>query len=154
MVPPTARPGFPRVRNQRQGLERALEPLEWRLIALGSGEDRDPQTAQEAVEMLAALGETLTSHFGAEEEPGGLFGELQSVAPRARGDMSALVEEHQRFRERVAKLLARARRAPRHPEEWVIVMRGFRRFARDLRAHERAENGLVAEILLEDQGGG
>jgi len=97
--------------------------------------------------LIEEFGERLSVHFVAEEDEG-YFGMMASVSPALHAEVTRLRKEHAEFLSLVQRLLALVEAAPDR-EEFTETLRAFlERF----NAHERAENRLMQEFILRDEG--
>lgn len=115
--------------------------------ACGSVADGCSEPGVDRRRLIEELHEKLRIHFAAEEDEG-YFGMVVSASPALSGQVTRLREEHEEFLSVVQRLLALAEAAPDR-EAFTDTLRGFlERF----NAHERAENQLLQEFLLRDEG--
>jgi hemerythrin len=97
--------------------------------------------------LMEEFRERLCVHFAAEEDEG-YFGMVAAVSPALSTEVTHLLEEHAEFLAVVERLLALAE-AIEDREEFTETLRAFlQRF----NAHERAENRLMQEFFLRDEG--
>jgi hypothetical protein len=111
------------------------------------GETRDLARMAGVVDKLL---EILPGHFAREERSDGLFEELQLAQPAVGSQIEALSQDHRRIEEAVAAMrdeLRSVTQALDHVEETKVAL------AEMLATHERAENLLILEIFLTDEGG-
>lgn len=103
-----------------------------------------------ACEHLEAV---LLAHFRYEEAEAGFFSEVLEMAPTLARDLDALRGDHPRLAEELARVAEDARWAGLSGEAWRRVAGRFDSFAQHLERHEHAEDLLVADALLIDEGG-
>jgi hemerythrin len=110
--------------------------------AKGSSESRTDRRR-----LIEEFGERLSVHFAAEEDEG-YFGMMASVSPALRAKVTRLREEHTEFLALVQRLLTLAEVAPDRKEFTETLQAFLERF----NAHEHAENRLMQEFFLRDEG--
>ncbi len=93
----------------------------------------------------------LVSHFQL-EETGGYMSEALRLAPRYHARAENLREQHETLACQMRALCELAKISGPSREAWSELERRLARFARELLAHERAENELTSQIFLEDIG--
>ena len=99
-------------------------------------------------ELLEDFEDLLLIHFAAEEAEE-FFGSLTTEQPRLLDRIGRLQREHGELVGMVDELLEYTRREPRHTE----LSARIERFLDRLDTHEHAENALMQELILLDEGG-
>ena len=101
--------------------------------------------AETAPALLERLEHALRQHFALEEQ-GGYFAEELERAPQIAGTVTHLQNEHLELMTRLREIRGQTGGAP--------TVESVEAFARRLRDHETAENRLMQDTYLEDEGGG
>jgi hemerythrin superfamily protein len=100
--------------------------------------------------ILNELGGILPGHFSDEEGRGGLFEQIRDLRPEVDSKLKFLSRAHREIVEALDALreqVLRVRRGTDRIEEAKAA------FARQVRAHEQAENSIVLDAYLTDEGG-
>ena len=92
---------------------------------------------------LASLHQRLTSHFNAEEKPGGLYDTLGFCAPEFRRPLGLLVDDHFRLAATLRSLRERARAAGGVDTDTLRV--DIARLVRAVAEHEHRELEMVQQ---------
>jgi len=131
--------------NDRAEFDAAIARLRALSEALRAGQ---PESGPRAVALLEALETELLFRFAAEkiEE---FVGALLTKQPRLLRRSERLEAEHAKIGDAIEQLVRFARRAPAS----VDLSERITRFLDGLERHERAENALMHEFLLLDEGG-
>ena len=103
--------------------------------------------------LLSNLEKRLTEHFALEEKVGFLDRALE-VAPRLSRRASGLRKQHESLEKNLRELLKAAEGAMNPDDSWRRTAADFRRFAAELRRHEKAEDELEIAAHMDDLGGG
>lgn len=104
-----------------------------------------------SVRAIAELEARLVEHFGLEESSGHLS-EAVRHAPRYYEEAEALRAEHDSLAREMRAVSELVEVSGRSLEAWSEVDWRLDAFARRLKAHERAENEIASQALLEDLG--
>lgn len=145
-----------RLRAQHSGLRALLASIRELVSGLCADERSRSETGGllgATLALMADLERELGRHFRLEEQGGYLMDALE-VAPRHARRAAQLERQHERFRKEATELLERARLASRSSREWQAIQQDFQDFADALLEHEQAENEIIADAFLGDQGGG
>jgi hypothetical protein len=118
-----------------------------RLCALLRG--GSPPAAGAVVALLEDFEDHLIPHFAAEQAEE-FFGSLVTDQPRLLGQVDRLQAEHREMASGLATLQVFAEGAPRGPE---LALR-LEHLLDQFEAHEHAENALMQEFVLLDEGEG
>ena len=102
-----------------------------------------PDALAGLIKRLEDLMRELRSHF-AEEEAGGCLEEAVARCPGLGPQAKDLMDEHPQFTRALGQLLANMNERAANPEAW---RKQFEAFARELKAHECAENRLLQTAL-------
>ncbi len=130
------------VRSGHEGLDGTV--VELRRLC---GEMRSsPPRAPDAVEALARFAEELLVHF-AEEELEETFGSLLTDQPQFLHRVDRLQQEHVELTEAATRLVGLARSG-----SGLVLAASIERILDALSAHEHAENALMQELILLDEG--
>jgi hemerythrin HHE cation binding domain-containing protein len=111
-------------------------------IAQSVGPDERP-SFDEVRRVLTRLRDELKHHF-AQEDDGGCLDEAVSRCPRLAGEAQRIEAEHPQLLAEISRLLDEAQSLPPTHQNQIAVQRSFGQFCEELRAHERAENALLA----------
>lgn len=106
-----------------------------------------PQAMAEARNLLSDFSARLSTYFDA-EEAGGYFDTIGTDCPELQHKVVTLEHAHTELRDAVASL----RRLARDANESADLGRRIGLVIDDFEAHEHAENGLLQEFFLRDQG--
>jgi len=109
----------------------------------------DPQRKADRRELLSRLHTLLARHFALEESKGYLAEEL-AIAPQLSHVAEGLRKEHEQILARVKKLEDSSRAG----STTDALVQAIDEAVSQLRDHESAENRLVQQALLDDEGGG
>lgn len=110
-----------------------LSDTEWRAVLMGD---------------LRTFHDQLRAHFDLEEE-GGYMRDVTEKHPQLHHRAQGLAGDHDRFRQRVADLLAEAESS----DKLDAVRSGLLKLLESLVRHESAERELIQEAFLTDEGG-
>ena len=102
---------------------------------------------------LATLHEHLRAHFHQEEE-GGYLEESIARMPRLSAATQAVLDDHPRLLEELARLMEAVSAAEMPAAAWDRADRDYEQFVEHLMEHERNENAVVQEGYNEDLGFG
>jgi hypothetical protein len=91
--------------------------------------------------VLEELHAALTTHFNAEEKPGGLYDALGVCAPEFRDQLSGLVDDHYRIAAAVRDMRDRARQDLGSPHDSLLGEAA--QLAQFLGEHEKREHTMV-----------
>jgi len=116
-------------------------------------DEREPDSQRAATEAIEQLGSELPAHFHWEETRGALSDALEH-APQLDRRAQLLMAQHDEFRVRVRHLVTIVQVAGSTRSRWFAVRGLLDELARDLSIHERWENRLIADALVNDLGGG
>ena len=105
------------------------------------------QAMTETRTLLSDFSDRLSTYFDAEES-GGYFGTISTDCPGLRHKVLELERSHTDLRDAVASL----RRLVHDGAEVTDLGRRIGLVIDDFEAHEHAENGLLQEFFLRDQG--
>lgn len=142
-------PFFEKALQEHRWLEHAVHEAQ-RLLQ----EPADQRTAAQlraAYEQLAVLALRLKEHF-AQEEEGGYLEEAASILPRLGPQVQRLEREHAPLLRHALAIAELARRAAEGTVTRAALSAAFGQFARELEAHEQAEDCLVQEAASRDMG--
>jgi hypothetical protein len=106
-----------------------------------------PRAVSEARNLLSDFSARLSTYFDA-EEAGGYFGTIRTNCPELKHKVVALEQAHTDLRDAVASL----RRLARDGTDAIDLGRRIALVIDDFEAHEHAENSLLQEFVLRDQG--
>ena len=140
-------------RAQHGAIGAWLASIEGQLARL-SGVEPLAEQATLTLGELEQLAHQLAEHFTREEAPDGIFAKALTRAPRLERRVLALRRQHEPLGAELEQVLEDAGYAGLAPDAWQRVAKALAAFARALRAHERAEDRLIADAYLEDLGGG
>ena len=132
---------------------RAVAAIDRRLKRLPGECSPSVEAARGLTAAIERLELALPRHFAMEEGESGFFAETLQACPGASRRLAALRSEHEPLATRLRALADAARWAGLSLEAWQCVAKDFQAFAEELRRHELAEDSVVAEALLTDEGG-
>jgi hemerythrin len=132
------------VLGEHANLHRILDRLRDLRTKVGDGR-AEPRPDRR--QLMQEFREQLCAHFAAEEDDG-YFGMLVSASPALSTEVARLRREHEEFLLLVQRLVMLAE-SDGDREEFAVALSGFLdRF----NAHEHAENLLLQEFFLRDEG--
>lgn len=144
--------GCDRVFDHRE-VRRALETVSRAIQEIPASTSPTVVAARACVVAFERLERVLVAHFDHEEAEAGFFAEVLGMAPTLARELDALRQEHPRLAEQIEGVVEAARWAGLSSQSWGRVSQGFEAFVRQLERHESAEDLLVADALLTDEGG-
>lgn len=113
----------------------------------------DVSAAQAALQAIEHLENVLAEHFRCEEGEDGFFAELLGAAPQLTAKLDELRREHPVLAKWMSAVAENARWAGLSGSAWRRVATDLSSFAQELTRHENAEDALVTDELLSDEGG-
>ena len=135
-----------RLRRQHQELRQQLDRTRsWFTQPAGGGERR------ERVRTITELEVLLIDHFQL-EETGGYMADALRLAPQYSGRAEALRTQHTALALEMRSLRELCEICGRSKERWAELDARLASFTKRLRTHERAENEIASDALLEDIG--
>lgn len=138
-----------RARRQHLELARDLQDLTRRLAGT-EGPTTQGEARADIAGRLARLQIHLAEHFAEEERVGFVPNALQA-APRLTKRGQRILSQHDLLRVSLAGVVSVLNR---ETSNWQEVREDFKSFRVDLEEHERRENELIEEALMDDLGGG
>jgi len=138
-----------RVHRQHADIVRHINDLAERLESV-SGPTREGQGHFDVAGRLGRLQEEIAQHF-ADEERVGFVPKALKRAPQLSERASRIISQHDLLRLGLAHAIDTL--GLEH-SSWEDVRRDFESFTVALREHERRENELINEAMLDDLGGG
>jgi hemerythrin len=111
----------------------------------------DADALAELARLVSELEIRLPAHFALEEK-GGYLSEELARAPRLSRVAARLLNEHAEFLVRLLRFSGSARRT-RRAEDCSSLLPETLAFSEAIRKHERRENQLMREALMDDVGG-
>jgi hypothetical protein len=109
----------------------------------------DPHAGAAARDLLSDLSAEFSLYFDAEESEN-YFGALLADRPRLKTEVGKLRDAHEGFRDSVGSL----RRLAADESQDTRLAAGIDRVLDDFEEHEQAENALLQEFFLTDEGYG
>ncbi len=134
-------------------LRRTLRSVSSGLDHLLSAAPTTSISAMAAIRAIERLEYTLAAHFRYEEAERGFFAEVMSAAPERVSDLDKLRSEHPALSSQLQRLAEIARRPDLSVSDWCSLAADFEAFVRALQSHEHAEDALVADAMVTDEGG-
>jgi hypothetical protein len=139
-----------RARKQHDALTAAIGALENALASAGTHRERT--WADRAAKALERVREMIRAHAEGVEEPEGLFEEVNAVAPRLRGRVAGLCQEHTSLAARASALASRL--TSEADPNVAALRREAAGLLSDLRGHRALEADLIYEAFWTEIGGG
>lgn len=133
------------LRAEHRRLHELLRGIETGWPARGKRVLSESQTPP-VIDGLEALREELARHF-AQEEQGGCLEEAVCRCPSLTQEANQVEREHPLLLERLEGIIVRARSGLRTADVARETKQDFKKFARQLHAHEAAENRILASAF-------
>ena len=127
---------------EHQRLHRMLRQM--RAAIVSSVQPGATPTFEEVARILGRLRDELQLHF-TEEEAGGCLDEAVSRCPSLAAELKRIEAEHPMLLGEITRLIGQANHLEPTVQNKVAMQKAFDRLYLQLRAHEKAENQLLAQ---------
>lgn len=144
-------PFFVQATHEHARLHQAVEAIH-HLLDAKQGTAIDCAAVHEVTAAIVALRHDLQAHFEREEQ-GGYLEEAMTRVPDLTPQANQLQKQHAEFLQLAERMVADAQCGDQPAGVWQRLLADYALFAKQLLAHEAAENRLLGRAFNEDMSG-